>query len=270
VARKIAITLQKGGVGKTTLAVNLAGAFAGDRGLRTLLVDMDAQCNATSHLLGDDRGGPTLSTVLRGEATLEQALVACEDERLRVLPGAHDLVAFERGSDDPRRARTIMGVRELLATAIPTDVDVVLIDTPPGGGLWLQAALAAADGFVIVAWPDGFSANGILALLDTVEQVRGAYNPDLSLDGLAINHVRNTNGHRGYSDVLRDIYGDVLLEPTIPVRSVISDARDACLPVEHYERRYRSHSPTAPIFRAIAAQLAERTGLRAAPLALAS
>jgi chromosome partitioning protein len=269
-ARKIAITLQKGGVGKTSVAVNLAGAFAGDRGLRTLLVDMDAQCNATSHLIGDDHAGPTLSSVLRGEVELSEAVVACDDERLQVLPGAADLVAFERGSDDPRRAGTILGVRDLLARAVPPDVDVVLIDTPPGGGLWLQAALAAADGFVIVAWPDGFSANGILALLDTVEQVRGAYNPDLRLDGLAINHVRNTNGHRGYTDVLQDIYGDVLLQPAIPVRSVISDARDACMPVEYFERRYRSHSPTAPIFRAIAAQLADRVGLRAAPFALAS
>jgi chromosome partitioning protein len=269
-ARKIAITLQKGGVGKTSVAVNLAGAFAGARGLRTLLIDMDAQCNATTHLIGDDHSGPTLSSVLRGEVALEAALVTCEDSRLQVLPGAPDLVAFERGSDDPRRARTILGVRELLASGVPSEVDVVLIDTPPGGGLWLQAALAASDGFVIVAWPDGFSANGILALLDTVEQVRGAYNPALSLDGLAINHVRNTNGHRGYAEVLRDIYGDVLLEPAIPVRSVISDARDACLPVEYYERLYRSHSPTAPIFRALAAQLAERAGLRASPLALAS
>ncbi len=269
-ARKIAITLQKGGVGKTSVTVNLAGAFAGDRGLRTVVVDMDAQCNATTHLIGDDHPGPTITGVLRGEVSLADALISCDDPLLRVLPGAADLVAFERGSDDPRRARTILGVRELLATGLPDDVDLVLIDTPPGGGLWLQAALAAADGFVIVAWPDGFSANGILALLDTVEQVRGAYNPELSLDGLAINHVRNTNGHRGYTDVLQDIYGDVLLEPAIPVRSVISDARDACLPVEYYERMYRSHSPTAPIFRSIAAQLSERTGLRTAPLALAS
>jgi cellulose biosynthesis protein BcsQ len=102
-----------------------------------------------------------------------------------------------------------------------------------------------------------------------VEQVRNAYNPDLSLDGLVINHVRNTNGHRGYSDVLQEIYGDVLLWPPIPVRSVISDARDACMPVEHYERRYRSHSPAAPIFREIAAGLARRAGLVTRPLVLA-
>ncbi|CAN5790789.1 ParA family protein [soil metagenome] len=267
-ARKIAIALQKGGVGKTSVAVNLAGALAGDRALRTVLIDMDSQCNATSHLLGDEHRGATLSDVLRGEVALAEALVSCEDDRLMVLPGAADLVAFERGGDDPRRARTILGVRDLLQREIPEEIDVVLIDTPPGGGLWLQAALAAADGFVIVAWPDGFSANGILALLDTVEQVRTAYNPDLSLEGLIINHVRNTNGHRGYADVLQDIYGDVLLQPAIPVRSVISDARDACMPVEYYERRYRSHSPTAPIFRALAAGLAERVGLQAAPLAM--
>lgn len=270
VARRIAIALQKGGVGKTSVTVNLAGALAGDRGLRTLVVDMDAQCNATSHLLGDEHAGPSLADVLRGGVALEAALVACEDPLLRVLPGSPELVAFERGGDDPRRARTIMGVRELLSESLPADLDVVLIDTPPGGGLWLQAALAAADGFVIVAWPDGFSANGILALLDTVEEVRAGYNPALSMDGLVINHVRHTNGHRGYAEVLRDIYGDVLLQPTIPVRSVISDARDACMPVEYYERRYRPHSPAAPLFREMAAHLARRVGLSSDHLAIAS
>lgn len=260
-ARRIAITLQKGGVGKTTVAVNVAGAAAAELGLRTLLVDMDAQCNATAHLLGHDFAGRTISDVLRGEVALEDALVSCHDPNLRLLPGAPDLTAFERGEDDPRRARTIMGVRDLLATDVPADVDLVLIDTPPGGGLWLQAALAAADGFVIVAWPDGFSASGILALLSTVEDVRGAYNPDLSLDGLVINHVRHTAGHRGYTEVLGDIYRDLLLGPPIPVRSVISDARDASMPVELYERMYRTSSHAAPLFREIASRLAQRVGL---------
>lgn len=268
--RRIAITLQKGGVGKTSVAVNLAGALAGDQGLRTVLVDMDAQCNATSHMLGPDFAGPTLSHVLRGEISLQDALVCCHDQRLQVLPGAPDLVALERGSDDPRRARTILGVRDILANGMPEEVEVVLIDTPPGGGLWLQAALAAAHGFVVVAWPDGFSASGILALLNTVDEVRAAYNPDLSLDGLVINHVRHTGGHRGYTEVFGDIYADVLLQPVIPMRSVISDARDAAAPVEFYERRYRTSSRAAPMFREIAAQLVQRTGLRAAPLAMVS
>lgn len=257
-------------MGKTSVTVNLAGALAGHQGLRTVVLDMDAQCNATTHLLGPDHTGPTLSQVLRGEASIEESLVSAHDEKLRVLPGAPDLAAFERGSDDPRRARTILGVREILETGLPPDAEVVLIDTPPGGGLWLQAALAAAHGFVVVAWPDGFSASGILALLNTVDEVRSAYNPDLSLDGLVINHVRHTAGHRGYSDVFGEIYGDVLLTPAIPMRSVISDARDASTPVEYYERRYRTSGQAAPMFREIAAQLVQRTGLRASPLAIAS
>ena len=108
-------------------------------------------------------------------------------------------------------------------------------------------------GAMIVAWPDGFSASGILALLDTVDQVRHAFNPDLALDGLVINHVRHTAGHRGYTDVFGDIYGEILLQPPLPVRSVISDARDAAMPVEFYERRYRTSSKAAPLFREIAA-----------------
>jgi chromosome partitioning protein len=267
--RRIAITLQKGGVGKTSVAVNLAGALAADQGVRTVLVDMDAQCNATTHMLGADFAGPTLSHVLRGEATLAEALVRVHHDNLRVLPGAADLVAFERGSDDPRRARTILGVRDILDAGVPADAEVVLIDTPPGGGLWLQAALAAAHGYLVVAWPDGFSASGILALLNTVDEMRAAYNPDLALDGMVINHVRHTGGHRGYTEVFGDIYGDVLLRPVIPVRSVISDARDASMPVEFYERRYRTSSKAAPMFREIAAQLVQRTGLRAIPLATA-
>lgn len=268
--RRIAITLQKGGVGKTSVAVNLAAALAADQGLRTVLVDMDAQCNATSHMLGDHHTGPSLSEVLRGEVALRDALVSCHHENLRVLPGAPDLVAFERGSDDPRRARTILGVRDTQTAEMPSDVDVVILDTPPGGGLWLQSALATADGFLVVAWPDGFSASGILALLHTVDEVRGAFNPNLQLDGLVINHVRHTSGHRGYTQVFEEIYGDALLHPPLPVRSVVADARDAAMPVEFYEARYRTSSRAAGMFREIAAQLVSRTGMRAAPLALAS
>ena len=268
--RRIAITLQKGGVGKTSVAVNLAAALAADQGLRTVLVDMDAQCNATAHLLGDDFAGPMLSDVLRGDVALADALVQCHHEKLWVLPGADDLVAFERGSDDPRRARTIMGVRDMLVNGMPSDVEVVIIDTPPGGGLWLQAALAASDGFLIVAWPDGFSASGILALLNTVDEVRAAFNPNLELDGLIINHVRHTAGHRGYTDVFSEIYEEILLHPPIPVRSVISDARDAAMPVEFYEQKYRTSSQAADLFRDIAAQLVVRTGIRTIRFAFAS
>ena len=269
-ARRIAITLQKGGVGKTSVAVNLAAALAGDQKLRTVLVDMDAQCNATAHMLGDDYSGPMLSDVLRGDATVAEALVQCHHENLRVLPGADDLIALERGSDDPRRARTVSSVREMLTDAMPSDTEVVIIDTPPGGGLWLQAALAAADGFVIVAWPDGFSASGILALMHTVDEVRAAYNPALQIDGMIINHVRHTAGHRAYTDAFSEIYSDILLDPPIPVRSVISDARDAAMPVEFYERKYRTSSQAAEVFRALAAQLARRTGLRTIRFAFAS
>ncbi|MBW3629097.1 MAG: ParA family protein [Gemmatimonadetes bacterium] len=268
--RRIAITLQKGGVGKTSVAVNLAAALAADQGLRTVLVDMDAQCNATAHMLGDDFSGPMLSDVLRGDIPLRDALVQCHHENLRVLPGAEDLVDFERGSDDPRRARTIMGVRDMLTAGIPTDTEVVIIDTPPGGGLWLQAALAASDGFLIVAWPDGFSASGILALLNTVDDVRAAFNPNLELDGLIINHVRHTAGHRGYTEVFSQIYEDILLHPPLPVRSVISDARDAAMPVEFYERQFRTSSQAAELFRDIAGQLVRRTGIRTIRFAFAS
>lgn len=268
--RRIAITLQKGGVGKTSVAVNLAAAMAADQGLYTVLVDLDAQCNATAHMLGDEYDGPTLTDVLRGEVALADALVQCHHERLRVLPGAEDLAAFERGADDPRRARTIMGVRHMLERGMPPETEVVIIDTPPGGGLWLQAALAAADGFVVVAWPDSFSASGILALLNTVDEVRGAFNPNLELDGLIINHVRHTSGHKGYTEVFSDIYEEILLHPPIPVRSVISDARDAAMPVEFYEQKYRTSSQAAELFRDLAAQLARRTGIRNIRFAFAS
>jgi chromosome partitioning protein len=268
--RRIAITLQKGGVGKTSVSVNLAAALAADQGLYTVLVDMDAQCNATAHMLGEDYAGPMLSDVLRGDVGVQDALVQCHHDKLRVLPGADDLVDFERGRDDPRRARTIMGVREMLRGGMPPETEVVIIDTPPGGGLWLQAALAASEGFVIVAWPDGFSASGILALLNTVDDVRSSFNPGLSLDGMILNHVRHTTGHRGYTEVFTEIYEDILLQPHIPVRSVISDARDAAMPVEFYERRYRTSSHAAELFRELAAQLVRRTRMRTIRFAFAS
>jgi chromosome partitioning protein len=258
VSRRIAVTLQKGGVGKSTVTVNLAAALAACEGLRVAVVDMDSQRNATTHLLGDRFDGPTLYNVLQGEAELGAALTPCHHPNLWALAGARELVAFERGSDDPRRARTILGVRDVLEAAMPPEIDVVLIDTPPGGGIWLQAALAAAHGFLIVAWPDGFSANGLLELFQTADAVKEAYNPDLVPIGLVINHVRNTTGHRGYAEVFQEIYPDLVLQPLLPVRSAISDARDALLPVEFFERRYRVSNPAAPLFRQLAAQLVTR------------
>jgi cellulose biosynthesis protein BcsQ len=87
---------------------------------------------------------------------------------------------------------------------------------------------------------------------------------------MIINHVRHTAGHRGYTDVFSEIYEDILLHPPIPVRSVISDARDAAMPVEFYERQYRTSSQAADLFRDLAAQLVRRTGIRTIRFAFAS
>lgn len=261
-ARRIAVALQKGGVGKTSMTVNLAAALAIVEGLRVVVVDMDPQRNATAALLGPAERSPTIEHVLRGEVALADALVQCHDPNLHVLPGSRMLVAMERRGDDAVWARSVFGVRDLLRDSVPADVDVVLIDTPPGGGLWLQAALAAAQGYLVVAWPDGFSADGIRDLLDTVDAIRERYNPQLQLDGLIINHNRNTSGHKAYVGVLEEIYGDAVLQPIMPVRSVIADARDQAMPVEVYERTYRTGGDAAEKFRSLAAALVRRTGLR--------
>ncbi|GAC1693498.1 MAG: chromosome partitioning protein Soj [Steroidobacteraceae bacterium] len=180
--RVIAIANQKGGVGKTTTAVNLAASLAATR-RRVLLMDLDPQGNATMGS-GIDKGSLAFSAceVLLGECDLTQALVAVEQPGFMLLPANQDLTAAEV------RLLTLPIGREIkLRQALQSrraDFDIILIDCPPALNMLTVNALVAADSVLIPMQCEYYALEGLTALLSTVEQIRVAANPGLTVEGV--------------------------------------------------------------------------------------
>jgi chromosome partitioning protein len=263
-ARLISVALQKGGVGKTTCSVNLAGALAGHYGLNTLLIDFDGQTNATTTLLGRTFEAPgDIWTVLYDGAPIDETMVqAPQHPKLWVLPGSPELAYWEKKLNEDQWDALVREGRRILRERMPDGIDVILIDTPPSLGLWLQIAIAASDGIVVVVQPHEFSADGIRDLMRTVHAVQEKVNPDLVVDGLVINGVRPTTGeHAAWIEEYRKQFGGAILEPPLPERIVIAEAQRLKTPLEFYMAR--GAAEPRGWFRQIAGQLIERTGITA-------
>jgi chromosome partitioning protein len=180
--RVIAIANQKGGVGKTTTAVNLAASLAATK-RRVLLMDLDPQGNATMGS-GIDKGSLTYSAceVLLGECELAQALVPVEPSGFTLLPSNQDLTAAEVRLLTLPIGREIK-LRQALAPK-RADFDIILIDCPPALNMLTVNALVAADSVLIPMQCEYYALEGLTALLSTVEQIRVAANPGLTVEGV--------------------------------------------------------------------------------------
>jgi chromosome partitioning protein len=237
-ARVLAIANQKGGVGKTTTAINLGTALAAI-GEEVLIVDLDPQGNASTGL-GIDRRNRTHSTydVLTGEAALRDIVLPTAVPRLSIAPSTLDLSGLEleisQARDRAYRLRTALVPLNTRTDA--TDFSYVLVDCPPSLNLLTVNAMAAANSVLVPLQCEFFALEGLSQLLKTVEQVREALNPALTIHGivLTMHDTRNKLSNQVVADV-REHMGTQVYETIIPRNVRVSEAPSYGKPVLVYD-----------------------------------
>ena len=233
--RVIAVANQKGGVGKTTTAINLATALAAIR-KRALLIDLDPQGNASTglgiHPAARER---TTYDLLMGSETPEDAVVATAVPGLSLVPAEADLAGIEL--ELLRDADRVHRLRRALAR-LPGRYDYVFIDCPPGMGLLTLNGLVAAATVLIPLQCEFFPLEGLSQILGAIERIRGGPNPALALEGVLLTMFdrRNNLSEQVAVDV-RKYLGDKVFETTIPRNVRVSEAPSHGKPVLLYDFR---------------------------------
>jgi chromosome partitioning protein len=236
-ARVFAIANQKGGVGKTTTAINLAAALAAND-LRILVVDSDPQGNATTGLgVAKDAHRPSLYHALLGGADIATAIVHTEFEGLHLVPADKNLVgaAIELVDLSEREFR----LRHVIAP-LRDQYDFILIDCPPALDLLTLNALLAADAILVPIQCEFFALEGVSELMDTIDRVRSAFSHPLRIAGILLTmYDDRTNLTRQVAADLKEFFADELFRTVIPRSIRLAEAPSFGKPILAYDARSR-------------------------------
>lgn len=254
--RIVALANQKGGVGKSTTAINLGAALA-FQGVKVLLIDLDPQGNATSGL-GIDRGAIKLSIydVILKEAELADAVEPTSVMNLFVVPATIDLAGaeIELVTQFSRETRLRAAIEQT-----NQDYDVVLIDCPPSLGLLTVNALAAADEVLIPIQCEYYALEGLSQLLKNIDLVASNLNPGLKVGGVVLTMFdARTNLSRDVATQIRQHFGDIAYRTVIPRSVRLSEAPSFGEPIEAFD----SMSRGAIAYRHLGKEFRKRNGLQ--------
>lgn len=254
-AKTIAITNQKGGVGKTTTSVNLAAALAKGK-YRVLLIDMDPQANATQGI-GVDRDSLEKTTyeVIAGDARMPEVIVHSYIKRLDVAPASIDLAGA-----DLELATVKQGREQRLKKAldeVKENYDYIIIDCPPALGLLNTNALTACDSVLIPVQCEYYALEGLTQLLNTILLTQSVFNPKLTIEGVLLTMLdQRTNLGLEVSQEVRKYFKEKVYKTVIPRNIKLSEAPSAGISIFDYD----AHSEGAKAYQNLAKEVCKRNG----------
>jgi len=248
VGQIIAVTNQKGGVGKTTTTINVAYNLA-KSGKKVLLVDLDPQGNASSGL-SVSKTGKTTRNVLMGDTKLMNAVIPSEYKNLSVLPTDAKLATLE--TEIATAKDRALRLKESLQSS---EFDIILIDCPPSLGLLTVNALTAAESVIIPVQTEYYALEGLGQLLETMKLVRQALNPSLAILGVVMTmHNSRTTLSTQVEEQLRSNFKERLFETVVPRNIRVAEAPSHGKPVGEYDK----WSKGARAYKALTKEVLER------------